>query len=100
MPIDAYAQVTTLLVRDVVTTLGATRRAVVVDRANEVRALDLVDAGTKLVEDIQQYVHDSHIDTTWPQCPAHRNHPLWYSAGQWRCSEPDGPRVALGSLAP
>lgn len=88
-----------LLLRDVVATLGETHRATVVDRANEVRALDLDDASTKLVDDIQQYIHDSHVHTTWPQCPAHDNHPLWYSAGEWRCSQPDGPRISLGSLA-
>ena len=99
MPVDEYSHVASLLLRDVVATLGEAHRAAVVDRAGEIRALNVGDAGTKLVDDIQQYVHDSHLDTTWPRCPMHGNHPLWYSAGEWRCSQPNGPRIALGLLA-
>ncbi|MGE5838089.1 MAG: hypothetical protein ACM4AI_26685 [Acidobacteriota bacterium] len=49
-----------------------------------------------LVEDVQQYVHDTYIDTTWPACPKHPNHPLWIRNGWWCCGDD---RIAeLGSL--
>jgi hypothetical protein len=38
------------------------------------------------------------VDTSWPHCPEHPHHPLWYSKGSWTC-ERSGRRVApLGSL--
>ena len=52
----------------------------------------------KVVEDVQQRLQDEFIDTTWPACPRHPNHPLDYAAGAWRCPR-DGEVVAsLGSL--
>lgn len=49
-----------------------------------------------LVEDVQQYVHDTYIDTTWPACPRHPNHPLWSRNGWWCCGDE---RIAeLGNL--
>ena len=52
----------------------------------------------KVVEDVQQKLQDEFIDTTWPACPRHPNHPLDYAAGAWRCPQ-DGEVVApLGSL--
>jgi len=52
----------------------------------------------KVVEDVQQRLQDEFIDTTWPACPRHSNHPLNYAEGAWRCSR-DGAMVApLGSL--
>jgi hypothetical protein len=53
----------------------------------------------KLVDDVQQDVHDLFIDTTWPVCPRHQRHPLWFRDGAWWC-ETDGVAVArLGELA-
>jgi len=52
----------------------------------------------KVVEDVQQRLQDEFIDTTWPACPRHSNHPLNYAEGAWRCPR-DGAMVAsLGSL--
>jgi len=52
----------------------------------------------KVVEDVQQRLQDEFIDTTWPACPRHANHPLNYADGVWRCPR-DGAMVApLGSL--
>jgi len=52
----------------------------------------------KVVEDVQQRLQDEFIDTTWPACPRHLNHPLNYVEGAWRCPR-DGTIVAsLGSL--
>jgi hypothetical protein len=50
-----------------------------------------------LVEDVQQYFHDTHVDTTWPACPLHPNHPLWLRGEDWCCGDD---RIAkLGDLA-
>jgi hypothetical protein len=50
-----------------------------------------------VVDDVQQRLHDEFIDTTWPQCPRHANHPLDYAEGAWRCPS-DGVVVALLGL--
>jgi hypothetical protein len=51
------------------------------------------------VDDLQQYLHDSFADTTWPRCPDHPNHPLWYADKWWKC-EQSGRRVSrLGTLS-
>ena len=53
---------------------------------------------SKVVEDVQQRLQDEHIDTTWPACPRHPNHPLDYVDGSWRCPR-DGAAIAgLGQL--
>ena len=53
-----------------------------------------LDFEQKVVDDVQQYLHDAFVDTTWPRCPDHHNHPLWYSDQWWTC-EHTGKRVAL-----
>lgn len=52
----------------------------------------------KLVDEVQQEFHDTFVDTTWPHCPAHPNHPLWLEEGAWRCSTTGEPVAALGDL--
>jgi len=52
-----------------------------------------------VVDDVQQYFHAALVDTTWPACPHHPNHPLWFSDGWWRCERIEQPIVRLGSLA-
>jgi hypothetical protein len=55
--------------------------------------------GDFLVDEFQQYLHDTFVDTSWPRCPDHPNHPLWLAESWWRC-EQSGRRVApLGGLA-
>lgn len=49
----------------------------------------------RVVESVQQAVHDLFIDTTWPACPRHPQHPLWYHAGAWWCSTD---RVAIAPI--
>jgi len=60
------------------------------------------DCEQKVVDDFQQYVHDTHTHTTWPPCPRHPNHPLEYTAeGDAWCCPRDGAAVAqLGALGP
>jgi hypothetical protein len=54
----------------------------------------------KVVGDVQQTLHDLHLDTTWPACPRHGRHPLWCHGDAWTC-ERDGVVVArLGELTP
>lgn len=35
------------------------------------------DLAVEAVEDLQQRLHDTFVDTTWPACPRHRQHPRW-----------------------
>jgi len=58
--------------------------------------------GQKVVDDFQQYIHDMHIDTTWPACPRHPNHPLDYKheTGAWCCPRDGMVIFPLGELVP
>jgi hypothetical protein len=57
----------------------------------------------KLAEDVQQQLHDTFVDTTWPTCPLHPRHPLWLdderSRAVWRCTKSGVDIAPLGSLA-
>ena len=87
-----------LLQRDVETTLGPGHGPMIAATASDVRELEIDGKGDKLVEDVQQYFHDTFVDTTWPACPRHARHPLWYRDGGWWCAE-DGVLIArLGEL--
>ena len=59
-----------------------------------------------VVDGLQQTAHDAFWDTTWPACPRHPQHPLWFNAsrGEWYCQR-DGVSIAplgelFGSLPP
>ena len=92
------SRVIALLERDASATLGQSYDKLIEDIAADVRELDVADPGEKVVNDVQQYFQDSHVDATWPACPRHARHPLWYRAGAWWCVE-DGVVVArLGEL--
>jgi hypothetical protein len=90
----------TRLKQDVTATLGAAH-AGVVDRQAQ-RLLPLAwpaDAlAAKLIEGVQQELHETFVDTTWPHCPAHPHHPLWFDDGAWRCSENGAAVAGLGDL--
>ena len=89
------------LTRDVVSTLSHAHSAIVGDAARHLatyRSLTDPDFIDSLVQDVQQSLHDEFVDTTWPACPSHPNHPLWFNDGWWWC-ERDKVRVAeLGGL--
>jgi hypothetical protein len=57
----------------------------------------------KAAEQVQQYLHDEHIHTTWPTCPFHRTHPLWaHIVGDdvvWRCERTGRIVCAVGELS-
>lgn len=42
-----------------------------------------------VVDTMQQWLHDNFVDTSWPACPIHMNHPLWLDDDKsdllWRC---------------
>ena len=92
---EALNRLIALLESDVVATLGELYRHVVRDA---IKYLDYPGAGydEKVVEVVQQEFHDSFIDTTWPACPRHHRHPLWYHDGGWWWCQQD--RVALCNL--
>ena len=95
---DDLSRAADLLERDVERTLGPGHRDVIdAARANAAR-LDIVDRATKLVEDVQQEFHDTFVDTTWPACPRHRRHPLWYERGAWWCTQDHEIVASLGEL--
>jgi hypothetical protein len=52
-----------------------------------------------VVDDVQQFFHDTFVDTAWPSCPHHPNHPLWFSDGWWRCERIEEPIATLGALS-
>jgi hypothetical protein len=85
--------------RDLVTTGHADRLAWVdLEAANAARFFDdPAELLSKVVEDVQQRLQDEFVDTTWPACPRHPNHPLECGDGIWNC--PRGGAVArLGEL--
>lgn len=89
-----------LLEADIANTLGATHASRVRRRAAELKELDVPATLEKLVGDIQQEILDLHLRSVWPLCPAHPQHPLWFTEGAWRCPANAATSVALGSLAP
>jgi hypothetical protein len=38
-----------------------------------------------VVDGVQQELHDSYINTTWPRSPQHPHHPLWFHDDHWWC---------------
>ena len=54
-----------------------------------------------VVDGLQEAAHDLYWDTTWPACPRHPRHPLWYDATRqaWRCKEDPTTATPLGRLA-
>jgi hypothetical protein len=92
------SDVASRLTRDVGATLGAGHRHVITSAARHCRQFheDYASYVERVVGDVQQYFHDLFIDTTWPACPFHPNHPMWFLDGWWQA---DGQPVAkLGDL--
>jgi len=89
-----------LLRLDVATTIGPGYDEVVTDTALRISAL--VDTPEehlqRLVDEVQQYFHDTFVDTSWPRCPEHPNHPLWFGGGWWRCERTHRSIAKLGEL--
>lgn len=66
---------------------------------------DQLDAYTfRVAEEVQQALHDTFTDPTWPSCPVHPNHPLWLDEDVvpllWRCPRTRTAVAPLGQLPP
>ena len=93
-----------LIAPDLVATLGWT-----VDQAREVVATagsvyeqDPELMAFQVAEKVQQWLHDSFLDTSWPPCPSHRNHPLWLAeepSFTWHCPRDAIAVAPLGQLS-
>jgi hypothetical protein len=112
MPVsdDELAQAVALIVHDVAATLDWNPRRATTFTEEIVGVgvgIDGWDAAwgsyaIKLAEDIQQQLHDTFVDTTWPACPLHPQHPLWldgeHDRAVWRCTLAAVDIAPLGSL--
>jgi hypothetical protein len=94
-------RVVSLLRADAEATIGQGHDEPIVEAAAR-RRLYVGDPGgyvEEVVDDVQQHIHDTFVDTTWPACPYHPNHPLWFSDGWWRCERVTDPVARLGELS-
>ena len=93
-------RVVRLLQHDLVETVGDGQEAVLAEAAARIRMFseDPQDFEQRVVDDVQQCLHDTFVDTSWPACPEHSNHPLWYSEGWWRCGKSGRRAALLGAL--
>lgn len=107
-------RVVQLLLRDAISTLGERARIEVLRLATnyEELAREWVRNGESLaeaqrsfnrsvVDGLQETAHDLWWHTTWPACPRHPSHPLWFDENReaWYCQR-DGSSIApLGELA-
>ena len=101
------ARAVALLTNDVEATIGSGQEYVIRNEASTRRAFlnepDTIDRTADeyldmVAEEVQQYFHDCFVDTTWPACPFHRQHPLWLHQGTWTCEQLQAPVAALGAL--
>jgi hypothetical protein len=93
-------RVARLLGHDLLETIGRGHESAIEEAISRIRmfADEPADFEQRVVDDLQQFLHDMFVDTSWPACPEHPNHPLRYSDGWWKCAY-SGRRVApLGSL--
>lgn len=94
-----------LLQSDISWTIPARHRALAPATLEDVRerwdwmsCADIASLTEKVVDDVQQEFMDMFIDTTWPACPRHPNHPLWLHDGQWYCERDEEALAPLGGL--
>jgi hypothetical protein len=94
------ARIVHLLKNDVANTAGSGHETVVEEAAARLRLFtdNPADFERSVVDDVQQYFHDTFLDTKWPGCPDHPNHPLWYSEKWWRCERTGKTVAPLGRL--
>jgi hypothetical protein len=91
--------VTALLCADAEATVGSGHeQAIAADAAHwREYSFGVARYADDVADDVQQRMHDEHIDTSWPSCPRHPNHPMWMHRGVWCC---DGAPIApLGALS-
>jgi hypothetical protein len=71
------------------------------DRARQLELLD--DVIVEAVGDLQQRLHDTFVDTSWPSCVRHPHHPMWLEGGRgggvvWCCPRDHAEIAPLGRL--
>jgi hypothetical protein len=90
-----------LLLGDLRATIGTEHDRLVEEGANRLREFmgEPDPCIERVVDDVQQDVQDFFIDTTWPTCPRHRRHPLWFHDGGWWCHTEGIPVAILADLA-
>jgi hypothetical protein len=94
------ARVVSLLRADVEASIGPGHDGAIIEAAARRRLHDPPGQYVgNVVDDVQQYFHDGCVDTAWPTCPHHPNHPLWFSDGWWRCERIEEPIARLGTLS-
>jgi hypothetical protein len=59
---------------------------------------------SQAIDRMQQWLHDTFVDATWPSCPRHPNHPMWIGEADdgslaWFCSQDEAVMVPVGTLA-
>ena len=87
-----------LLAQDVSATLGEQHVPVVWSLAKGMQDRDGEDRSRQCIDEVQQYFQDTFVDTTWPACPRHPNHPLDCEGGSWHCPSDGAVIVPLGKL--
>ena len=102
-----------LLLQDAVPSLGERARSEVLRLAANYEKLarawmaagdSLAEAqrsfNRSVVDELQQSAHDLFWDTTWPACPRHPQHPLWYDEDRqaWCCQQDRSVVTPLGGL--
>ncbi len=123
---QAFARTADLIAHDLTATLGwetgkarAEARAVLGNRAvlltgflpiepawddldHRTRQGVLADLIVLAVEDLQQRLHDTFVDTSWPPCVRHPHHPMWLEQRQgrivWWCPGDQAEVAPLGML--
>jgi hypothetical protein len=104
--VEVDDDVVVAVANDLIATLGWTQeQAENVARRTAV-ALARQDVSDHLAfavaEDVQQWLQDTFLDTTWPACPEHRQHPLWLSEDDppmWTCPASGRVYCRLGDLS-
>jgi hypothetical protein len=98
------ADITTRLLRDIGSTVGSGHHHAVQQSVEGAPTFitDPAHFTQWVVDDVQQMLHDTFVDTTWPQCPRHLRHPLWLRVHNdeptWYCDSENTPIAKLGEL--
>jgi hypothetical protein len=94
------ADVVERLSRDLRSSGWASYLHVVQNEADNAR--DFVDDPNDYVDRVVGGVQECILDAviTWPACPHHPQHPLWYHDGAWFCDQERLLVAPLGALAP
>jgi hypothetical protein len=89
-----------LLLADVTATIGVGHDEIVRANARRLREFcsDAGDYLQRVVDDVQQQIHDEFIDTSWPECPIHKRHPLSLREHGWWCEQNEVFVATLGEL--